>query len=77
MAEAKKEPNHSCALKMTENHQNHRIQPVSDHNKTDGGGKTDTKLIDLNAKPQRIHGQASNNQVTDYLAHPSTPSVPN
>ncbi|KAL6965632.1 hypothetical protein U1Q18_036688 [Sarracenia purpurea var. burkii] len=37
------------------------LQPVLDTN-TDGGGKMDNKMFDLNAKPQRVHGQASNNQ---------------
>lgn len=49
----------------TDNQQNHRVSPVPtiDAN-TDGHyTKMDTKLIDLNMKPHRIHGQASNNQV--------------
>ena len=32
-------------------------------NNTHGDGKMDNKLIDLNARPQRVHGQTSNNQV--------------
>ncbi|KAL6965633.1 hypothetical protein U1Q18_036689 [Sarracenia purpurea var. burkii] len=49
---------------MRENQQNHRVSavPVLDTN-TDGGGKMDYKMFDLNAKSQRVHGQASNNQV--------------
>ncbi|KAL6963777.1 B-box zinc finger protein 19 [Sarracenia purpurea var. burkii] len=48
---------------MRENQQNHRVSavPVLEAN-TDGGGKMDNKMFDLNAKPQRVHGQASNNQ---------------
>lgn len=47
-----------------ENQQNHRVSPVpvSDTN-ADGHGKRDNKMIDLNIKPHRMHGQASNNQV--------------
>lgn len=47
-----------------ENQQNHRVSPapISDNN-TDGHGKRDNKMIDLNIKPHRMHGQASNNQV--------------
>ncbi|KAM7470838.1 hypothetical protein LguiA_009021 [Lonicera macranthoides] len=52
--EARKESNQPSTLAMTVNQQNHRIPAVPDH-KTDG-------LIDLNAKPQCIRGQASNNQ---------------
>ncbi|XWS54994.1 hypothetical protein CRYUN_Cryun10bG0136900 [Craigia yunnanensis] len=32
----------------------------------DGDGKVGNKLIDLNAKPQRVHGQTSTNQVTVF-----------
>lgn len=32
-------------------------------NNTDGVGRMENKLFDLNARPQRMHGQTSNNQV--------------
>lgn len=50
--------------RMTENHQNHGVAsvPMLEAN-MDGGGKMDTKMIDLNSNPQRMHGQTSNNQV--------------
>lgn len=49
--------------RMTENHQNHGVAsvPMLEAN-MDGGGKMDTKMIDLNSNPQRMHGQTSNNQ---------------
>jgi len=80
-AEASKEPNNPSTLTRTENQQNHRIPPLQDNNKSVGGGRMDTKLIDLNAKPQRIHGQASNNQEQgmDFLSgsnHESASVVP-
>ena len=40
----------------------HRLSPVREAN-DDGHAETDTKMIDLNMKPQRVHGQAANNQV--------------
>lgn len=61
--EAGREPNNPSKPTMTENHQNHRISlvPMLDNN-TDGSGRMDTKMIDLNSRPQRIHEQALNNQ---------------
>ena len=51
-----------------EKQQNHRASPspvrVSEPNNTDGHAKRDTKLIDLNIKPHKLHEQSSNNQVT-------------
>nr|GMD53366.1 B-box zinc finger protein 18-like isoform X1 [Ipomoea batatas] len=45
------------------NQQNHAAAavPVSDNTK-DGHAKRENKMIDLNMKPTRIHGQTSNNQ---------------
>ncbi|KAL3614013.1 hypothetical protein CASFOL_042087 [Castilleja foliolosa] len=61
--------------------QNHRIssnQILSDNN---GDGKMENKLIDLNARPQRMYGQAQNNQEhMDNLFgnnHESTSVIPN
>ncbi|XP_022982911.1 B-box zinc finger protein 18-like [Cucurbita maxima] len=39
----------------------HRLSPVREAN-DDGHAETDTKMIDLNMKPQRVCGQAANNQ---------------
>lgn len=48
---------------VEDNQQNHhRLSPVREAN-DDGHAETDTKMIDLNMKPQRVHGQAANNQV--------------
>lgn len=51
---------------MVENQQNHSVSPVpaSDAN-ADGHAKNkkDTKMIDLNINPQRMHEHGSNNQV--------------
>ncbi|PSS26018.1 B-box zinc finger protein [Actinidia chinensis var. chinensis] len=49
--------------RMGEIQQNHRLSAVSvlDAN-IDGGGNMNNKMIDLNANPQRVYGQTSNNQ---------------
>ncbi|OVA12872.1 zinc finger protein [Macleaya cordata] len=58
-----REPNQPPRLTNGENLQNHRVSPVPgmDSN-NDDHGKMDTKMIDLNARPNRIYGQTSNNQ---------------
>ncbi|KAL4379344.1 hypothetical protein GQ457_02G013880 [Hibiscus cannabinus] len=43
-----------------ENQQNHKVSPAQGMGAKDL--KTNTKMIDLNMKPHRMHGQASNNQ---------------
>lgn len=46
-----------------ENQQYHRTSPVPMLDNVDDGGRNmDTSLIDLNARPQNVHGQTSNNQ---------------
>ncbi|KAE8680034.1 B-box zinc finger protein 19 [Hibiscus syriacus] len=62
--------------------QNHRLSliPPLDGN-VDGDGKAGNELIDLNAKPQRIHGQTSTNQeqamdVSSNNNHDSASVVP-
>ncbi|CAK9142083.1 unnamed protein product [Ilex paraguariensis] len=72
---ARKEPNQPFKLTTRED-----PVPVLDNN-TDGGSNMDSKLIDLNARPQRIHGEASNNQEQgmDFLSgsnHKSASVVP-
>lgn len=52
------------------NQQNHRASPVPAlENDIDGDVKMDTKLIDLNTRPSRIHGQPSTNQVFFFFRH--------
>ncbi|MBA0653459.1 hypothetical protein Goklo_020631, partial [Gossypium klotzschianum] len=55
--------NHAAKRTVGENQQNDKASPVlrMDAN-ADGHLETGTKMIDLNMKPHRIHGQASNNQ---------------
>ncbi|XVE48962.1 hypothetical protein DITRI_Ditri01bG0043900 [Diplodiscus trichospermus] len=63
--EVRKDQNQQPKLVARENQQNHRASPVPvlGGNVHDGDGKVGNKLIDLNAKPQRMHGQTSTNQV--------------
>lgn len=51
---------------MRENQENHRPSPVPVlHNNIGGDDKIENQMIDLNTRPQRVHGQASTNQVFD------------
>ncbi|XP_039062961.1 B-box zinc finger protein 19-like isoform X2 [Hibiscus syriacus] len=45
-----------------ENQQNHKVSPAQVMGAKNL--KHDTKMIDLNMKPHRMHGQASNNRIT-------------
>lgn len=66
--EVRRDQNQPPKLTMRDNKQNHRASPIPMmENNTDGDGKIDNKLIDLNARPQRIHGQNSSNQVLTLL----------
>ncbi|PKI75925.1 hypothetical protein CRG98_003659 [Punica granatum] len=49
---------------MEENHQNHRESALRAPNTSDTEklGKRDSKMIDLNMKPHRMHEQASFNE---------------
>ncbi|KAG8478192.1 hypothetical protein CXB51_027976 [Gossypium anomalum] len=60
--------NHAVKRTVGENQQNDKASPVlrMDAN-ADGHLEKGTKMIDLNMKPHRIHGQASNNQ-TAFIA---------
>ncbi|XP_018500467.2 B-box zinc finger protein 19 isoform X2 [Pyrus x bretschneideri] len=50
-------------VKPIEGEHNHNISPIAVlDNNIDGDYKIDNTLIDLNTRPQRIRGQASNNQ---------------
>ncbi|KAF9612013.1 hypothetical protein IFM89_037296 [Coptis chinensis] len=78
--EVKKEQNQPPKSTMKENLQNNRVSPVPVlHAKNEKHSKLDTKMIDLNTKPSRTHGQASNNQVMDIIngnSHESSSVVP-
>ncbi|XWS42145.1 hypothetical protein CRYUN_Cryun17cG0143200 [Craigia yunnanensis] len=63
-SETRRGQNQPAKPTVGENQQNHQVSPLqgADAN-ADGHLKMDCKMIDLNMKPHRIHGQASNNQV--------------
>ncbi|XP_043713755.1 B-box zinc finger protein 19-like [Telopea speciosissima] len=58
----RRELNQPPKLTMRENLQNHRVSTPVLNVDTDNHGKMDTKMFDLNARPNRVHGQASNSQ---------------
>ncbi|KAJ4966456.1 hypothetical protein NE237_018305 [Protea cynaroides] len=62
--EIRREENQPHKLTSRENVQNHGVSsvPVLNSN-TNYHGKVDAKMIDLNTRPNRVHGQASNNQI--------------
>lgn len=61
--EARRETLQPSKLATNENQQNHSTFPVPMlENDNHVGDKVESKLIDLNARPQRLHGQASSNQ---------------
>ncbi|XWS42144.1 hypothetical protein CRYUN_Cryun17cG0143200 [Craigia yunnanensis] len=62
-SETRRGQNQPAKPTVGENQQNHQVSPLqgADAN-ADGHLKMDCKMIDLNMKPHRIHGQASNNQ---------------
>ncbi|KAJ7944196.1 Zinc finger, B-box [Quillaja saponaria] len=63
-ADSQREQFQPHKLTMGENQENHRVLPVPspEANAADGHTKMNTKMIDLNMKPHRLHEQASNNQ---------------
>ncbi|CAA2964978.1 B-box zinc finger 19-like isoform X1 [Olea europaea subsp. europaea] len=63
LGEAKRDSIQQSNFKGKENQQNHMVSSISilDNNNS-RDGKMENKLIDLNARPQRMHGQAPNNQ---------------
>jgi hypothetical protein len=62
--ETRKEQSQPLRLTTRENQQNHRVSPIPVlDNNIDGDGKMENQMIDLNTRPQRVHGQASTNQV--------------
>ncbi|TXG59762.1 hypothetical protein EZV62_014335 [Acer yangbiense] len=61
--ETRRVQNQPLRLTMGQNQQNHRASSLRlAEDNVDGNAKMDTKLIDLNMKPQRTHEQGSNNQ---------------
>ncbi|KAK9942758.1 hypothetical protein M0R45_008407 [Rubus argutus] len=59
----RRDQNQSPNFQTNENQQNHNNSPIPVLvNNIDGDGMIDAKLIDLNTRPQRIHGQSSTNQ---------------
>ncbi|KAJ1422571.1 B-box-type zinc finger [Sesbania bispinosa] len=62
-AETKRGQNPLPKMKMGEKQENHRMPLVlMPEPETDGHATRETKLIDLNMRPQRIHEQTPNNQ---------------
>ncbi|KAI3446179.1 hypothetical protein Pfo_002844 [Paulownia fortunei] len=81
LGEAKRETTHMSSFRAKENQQNHRVSPDPIlGNNIDSDGKMDNKLIDLNARPQRMYGQApTNKERADTLVdnnHESASVVP-
>ncbi|KAG8474581.1 hypothetical protein CXB51_031327 [Gossypium anomalum] len=63
--ETRRGQNHPPKTPVGEKQQNHKVSPVHGADAAAaavGHLETDSKMIDLNMKPHRIHGQASNNQ---------------
>ncbi|XP_059445476.1 B-box zinc finger protein 19 isoform X3 [Corylus avellana] len=79
---ARKEQIQPPRLTTRENQQNHRVAPIRVlDNNIDGDGKMENQMIDLNTRPQRVHGQASTNQeqgmdVPNGIDHESASVVP-
>lgn len=59
--EARRDHTRQPRFTVRENQQNHLVSPIPVQD-TDANGRMDNQMIDLNARPQRIHGQVSNNQ---------------
>ncbi|KAJ8647923.1 hypothetical protein MRB53_000946 [Persea americana] len=64
--ESRREQNQLPKLTAKDKLQNHKVSPTADAN-MDDHDKMDSTMIDLNARPQRIHGQASNAQGLDVV----------
>ncbi|KAL7156549.1 hypothetical protein ABFS83_02G017300 [Erythranthe nasuta] len=63
IGEAKMETSHMSNHRAIENQQNHGASPNRNlGNDTEYDGRMENNLIDLNARPQRMHGHAPNNQ---------------
>ncbi|KAJ8763338.1 hypothetical protein K2173_002221 [Erythroxylum novogranatense] len=72
-SEIRRDQNQPLKMSTRENQQNHKV------NNTNGDSKLDNKMIDLNTRPQRIHGQNSTSQGMDVTSgnnHASAGVVP-
>lgn len=80
--DVRREPAQPFKLPMIDNHQpNRETAMVVVENNVNSSVKMENELIDLNSRPQRMHGQTSNNQVIYsnwkyYLSHFVQLSVP-
>ncbi|KAM4099103.1 hypothetical protein ACJW30_07G129900 [Castanea mollissima] len=80
--QARRELSQPPTLTMRKNQENHMPSPVPVlHNNIGGDDNIENQMIDLNTRPQRVHGQASTNQEqgTDVLSginHESASLVP-
>lgn len=64
IGEANRETDYMSANQANNNQQNHRVSPNQNlGNNADYDGEMENNLIDLNTRPQRMHGQAPNNRV--------------
>lgn len=62
--DVRREPAQPFTLPMIENHQSNRETAKAGlENNVNSSVKMENELIDLNSRPQRMHGQSSNNQV--------------
>lgn len=62
--DVRREPAQPFKLPMMENHQPNRdTAKAALENNVNSSVKMENELIDLNSRPQRMHGQSSNNQV--------------
>lgn len=60
--DVRKEPAQPFKLPMIDNHQTNReIAMAAVENNVNNSVKMENELIDLNSRPQRMHGQTSNN----------------
>nr|KJB78890.1 hypothetical protein B456_013G032300 [Gossypium raimondii] len=80
--EVRKDLNQQSKLAVRENRQNHGVShiPLHDDN-AKGDGEVGNELIDLNARPQQVQGQASINQeqamdVSSGNNHDTTSGIP-
>ncbi|XP_059647603.1 B-box zinc finger protein 19 isoform X2 [Cornus florida] len=65
--EIRREQNQPSKTTTRERPQNHRTSVPVPHTNTDGCGKMGNNMIDLNSRPQRIHGQSSNHQLSNSI----------
>nr|UAJ21025.1 BBX19 [Chimonanthus praecox] len=67
--ESRREQNQLPKQTVNEKMQNHKISPIPTNDANmDDHGKLESTMIDLNARPQRIHGHASHIQDLDMVS---------